>query len=151
MNIDKDIKDLNKYISFSKKSENFSHNTDYEWHKELGEKIENILKALEGKDCVIETQAHNEEVYEELVEKLEKELENKDKQIALEIKGRDILVNLNDNLKSELETYKKIEEKINQKRHYCLEIPEEHCRKYPTSECGKCIIDWARKEVEKCS
>ena len=37
--------------------------------------IENVLKALEGKDCVIETQAHNEEVYEELVEKLEKELE----------------------------------------------------------------------------
>ena len=34
-NIDEDIKDLNKYISFSKKSENFSHNTDYEWHKEL--------------------------------------------------------------------------------------------------------------------
>ena len=37
--------------------------------------ISNVLKALEGKDCVIETQAHNEEVYEELVEKLEKELE----------------------------------------------------------------------------
>ena len=47
MNIDKDIKDLNKYISFSKKSENFSHNTDYEWHKELGEKIENVLSELE--------------------------------------------------------------------------------------------------------
>lgn len=45
-NIDEDIKDLNKYISFSKKSENFSHNTDYEWHKELGEKIENLLSRL---------------------------------------------------------------------------------------------------------
>ena len=57
MNIDKDIKDLNKYISFSKKNENFSHNTDYEWHKELGEMIERTLSELEKKDKMINIMA----------------------------------------------------------------------------------------------
>ena len=51
-------------------------------------------------------------------------------------------------LKLELETYKKIEEKIKSKSHYCLEIPNEHCRKYTSEKCGECILDWARKEVE---
>lgn len=48
----------------------------------------------------------------------------------------------------EIEIYKKIEEEIKQKAHYCLEVPYEHCKKYKTSECGKCIIEWARKKVE---
>lgn len=42
-----DIKDLKKYISFSKKHENFSHDTDWKWHKEIGEKIERVLKENE--------------------------------------------------------------------------------------------------------
>lgn len=42
---EKDIEDLEKYISFSKKSENFSHDTDWKWNKELGEKIERLIKA----------------------------------------------------------------------------------------------------------
>ena len=48
----------------------------------------------------------------------------------------------------ELEIYKKLEEEIKQKANYCLEIPDEHCKKYTTAECGKCIIEWARKKVE---
>lgn len=47
MNIDKDIEDLEKYISFSKKDENFSNITDYVWHKELGKMIERTLSELE--------------------------------------------------------------------------------------------------------
>ena len=82
--------------------------------------ISNILKALEGKDCVIETQAHNEDVYEELVEKLEKELE----------------------------TYKKIAEKlaeyIAEKSNFCAN----KCCMNEECHDNDCIIDWARKEVE---
>lgn len=42
--MEEDINDLKKYISFSEKSENFSHNTDWDWHKELATKIENLIK-----------------------------------------------------------------------------------------------------------
>lgn len=45
--IEEDIKDLKKYISFSKKHENFSHDADWKWHKEIGEKIERVLKENE--------------------------------------------------------------------------------------------------------
>ena len=45
--IEEDIKDLKKYISFSKKHENFSHDVDWKWHKEIGEKIERVLKENE--------------------------------------------------------------------------------------------------------
>ena len=45
--IKEDIKDLKKYISFSKKHENFSHDVDWKWHKEIGEKIERVLKENE--------------------------------------------------------------------------------------------------------
>lgn len=45
--IEEDIKDLKKYISFSKQHENFSHDTDWKWHKEIGEKIERVLKENE--------------------------------------------------------------------------------------------------------
>lgn len=57
--IEEDIKDLKKYISFSKKHENFSHDTDYKWHKEIGEKIERVLK-------------ENEELKEEIEECISK-------------------------------------------------------------------------------
>ncbi len=49
---EEEIKDLESYISFSKKSNNFSHDTDYKWHKELGEKIEHLLQAY--KDAIID-------------------------------------------------------------------------------------------------
>lgn len=41
--IEKDIKDIEKYISFTSKRENFSHDTDWNWNKELANKIEHIL------------------------------------------------------------------------------------------------------------
>lgn len=42
-------------------------------NKELKKENEKLKHKIEGQECVIETQAHNEEVYEKLVMKLEKE------------------------------------------------------------------------------
>lgn len=42
-NIEEDIKDIKKYISFTSKRENFSHDTDWSWNKDLANKIEHVL------------------------------------------------------------------------------------------------------------
>ena len=54
------------------------------------------------------------------------------------------------------ETYKKIAEKLaellyrgDETDYICDLILGEHCVKYETGKCNQCIIDWARKEVEK--
>lgn len=59
--IEEDIKDIEKYISFTSKRENFSHDTDWNWNKDLANKIEHILsdykrvlKENEKKDELIE-------------------------------------------------------------------------------------------------
>ena len=41
--MEEDIKDIKKYISFTSKRENFSHDTDWNWNKDLANKIEHIL------------------------------------------------------------------------------------------------------------
>ena len=58
---EEDIKDIEKYISFTSKRENFSHDTDWNWNKDLANKIEHILsdykrvlKENEKKDELIE-------------------------------------------------------------------------------------------------
>jgi hypothetical protein len=38
------LEDLEKYISFANKHENFSNDADYKWHKELAGMIENLIK-----------------------------------------------------------------------------------------------------------
>ena len=53
--------------------------------------------------------------------------------------------------KSELETYKKIAEKLAEEMvlHGICSGVEESDKCYANEiQCGKCIIDWARKEVE---
>ena len=52
---------MEKYISFTSKRENFSHDTDWNWNKDLANKIEHILsdykrvlKENEKKDELIE-------------------------------------------------------------------------------------------------
>ncbi len=66
--IEEDIKDLEKYIKFSSKHENFEHDTDWNWHKELGEKIKRVLKENEElKEGIIPS-------YEETISELEKQL-----------------------------------------------------------------------------
>lgn len=41
--MEEDIKDLEKYIIFANKRENFSHDTDWKWNKELAIKIKNLI------------------------------------------------------------------------------------------------------------
>lgn len=82
--------------------------------------IENVLWALNGKDCIIETQAHNEEVLEKYIAKLEQELK----------------------------IYKKIAEKFAEHIDFCpnnFEITK--CEDYKNN-CTKCRLEYARKEAE---
>lgn len=51
------IKDLEKYISFANKNENFSHDTDWKWHQELASYIESLLKAYKQDEEVIDEMA----------------------------------------------------------------------------------------------
>lgn len=67
-NINKDIHMLKSYAGMTHKL------TDNQGRPKLDQAIENVLWALNGKDCIIETQSHNEEVLEEYIAKLEKEL-----------------------------------------------------------------------------
>lgn len=65
--IEEDIKDIEKYISFTSKRENFSHDTDWNWNKDLANKIEHILsdykRVLKENEELLEvkvsTSAHN--------------------------------------------------------------------------------------------
>lgn len=41
--LEEDIKDIEKYINFTSKRENFRHDTDWYWSKDLASKIEHIL------------------------------------------------------------------------------------------------------------
>lgn len=62
-----------------------------------------------------------------------------------------------DEVNAELETYKKIAEKLADyivitdinEDIICADIPEEICEQRAIGDCKQCIIDWARKEVEK--
>ena len=57
------------------------------------------------------------------------------------------------NVLSDRETWKKIAEKLADKLMVlddgCKHIPTEICNEYSNGRCIQCIIDWARKEVEK--
>lgn len=77
--IEEDIKDIKKYISFTSKRENFSHDTDWNWNKDLANKIEHILseykRVLEKNEVLLK----ENEKKDELIEKMKKYLlkENK--------------------------------------------------------------------------
>lgn len=51
---EKIIKNLEKYISFANKNENFSHDTDWKWHQELASYIESLLKAYKQDEKMID-------------------------------------------------------------------------------------------------
>lgn len=79
--------------------------------------------------------------------------ENEDKLSELETnkKAVDNLLVKNAELKQELETYKKIAEKLAEEMvlHGICSGVEESDKCYANEiQCNKCIIDWARKEVE---
>lgn len=65
-----DIKDIEKYISFTSKRENFSHDTDWNWNKDLANKIEHILsdykRVLEINEVLLK---ENEELKNKIMDK----------------------------------------------------------------------------------
>ena len=79
------MSDLDKDIEIVKEVQAiFEHLKIHGWVKDITKEvdidkviqaIEKVLWALNGKDCVIETQSHNEEVLEKYIAKLEQELE----------------------------------------------------------------------------
>ena len=53
--------------------------------KQLQEENEELKYKIKGQECVIETQVHNEEVYESIFEKLEKENKELKKQVKSDV------------------------------------------------------------------
>lgn len=54
-------------------------------NKELRKENEELKYKIKGQECVIETQVHNEEVYESIFEKLEKENKELKKQVKSDV------------------------------------------------------------------
>jgi chromosome segregation ATPase len=97
----------------------------YKYDNEVKQAIENVLKELE--ELQDDLSIHEETSFEFQEENIK--------------------------LRKELETYKKIAKKLADKlveiEDGCKHIPTEICNEYSNGRCIKCIIDWARKEVEK--
>lgn len=84
--LEEDIKDLEKYIIFANKSENFSHDTDWKWNKELAIKIKNLInrnKELEEYNMKYIVQLTDEQ-YRNLVDIIRKEVNNEWKSKVIE-------------------------------------------------------------------
>lgn len=47
MELEEAIEDVKKYISFANKEENFSSTFEFNWHKDLANRIDIVLKELE--------------------------------------------------------------------------------------------------------
>lgn len=64
--IEEDIKDIEKYISFTSKRENFSHDTDWNWNKDLANKIEHILsdykRVLKENEELLQEKINNQKI-----------------------------------------------------------------------------------------
>lgn len=137
--IEEDIKDIEKYISFTSKRENFSHDTDWNWNKDLANKIEHILsdykrvlkeneELLEVKvsasahNRILELEKENEE-YKKAVNVVNKEKadwirayqEEKDKQFNL----------INKTLSNDYIPVQKVKDKIEEIDKIYNDIPED--------------------------
>lgn len=82
--IEKDIKDLENYISFSRKHENFSNDTEWNFHKETANKIEHILLDYKKLQEEFKQVDHECDRLEQKELKLEKENEEYKKQLDLD-------------------------------------------------------------------
>lgn len=107
-NIERNIKDLRNYISFSSKSCNFSDDEDWKFCKETADKIQHILSAYE------KLQKENEElsIVKNLVESFELNQIQADKYILMAKEGF-----LNSSYKKLLDDFiakKKIESKVSE-------------------------------------
>ena len=104
--MEEDIKNIEKYISFTSKSENFSHDTDWNWNKDLANKIEHILS--DYKRVLKEN-----EMYKKNSEIMSKENLSTAEQLKVEIKENFRLkYQLENNRKEYQETYKDVREEL---------------------------------------
>ena len=133
------MSDLDKDIEIVKEVQAiFEHLKIHGWVKDITKEvdidkviqaIEKVLWALNGKDCVIETQSHNEEVLEKYIAKLEKELK----------------------------TYKKMAERLAEEVEYLHTVivdflgswQEDYVLENDVNTTKEAVLDCARKEVEK--
>ena len=116
--IEEDIKDIKKYISFTSKRENFSHDTDWNWNKDLANKIEHILsdykRTLKENEIL---KKEKEQAWEEWnnLEQGSYETEQKLKQQIKELQRE------NEELKNQEETARKVNELLVER--YSTSIP----------------------------
>lgn len=108
--IEEDIKDIEKYISYTSKRENFSHDTDWNWNKDLANKIEHILS--DYKRILKE----NEELKEE----------NEYNKILLDMNNNFTIDKKTGNYKWNVIEIQKVKDKI---RHY-QELQDNYIKKY---------------------
>ena len=118
--IEEDIKDIEKYISFTSKRENFSHDTDWNWNKDLANKIEHIL--LDYKRVLKEN-----EIYKKNSEIMSKENLSTAEQLKVEIKENFRLKNqLENNRKEYQETYKDVREELKELKKENEELKDKY-------------------------
>lgn len=86
--IEEDIKDIEKYISFTSNRQNFSHDTDWNWNKDLANKIEHVLsdykRALKENE-LLRTDIESWKKYCEEIEEEQTEMSNKNCELEFEI------------------------------------------------------------------
>ena len=153
------MNNLNKDIEILKEVQAiFEHLKNHGWVKDITKEvdidkviqaIEKVLWALNGKDCVIETQSHNKELKWEFygkdkiiigtaiftLEELQSAVNNKFKRDKEKIKKQD----------KELETYKKIAEKLAEE---WFDFDKLFMIRGKDIHSAKQLLDLARKEVE---
>ena len=99
--MEENLKDLQKYISFANKSENFSYNSDWQWHKELATEIENLIKGYKE----LEEMLKNRIKY---TNELEKDLfENCNNYVISKSKVREKIEELEKEIKPQQEDFKR--------------------------------------------
>lgn len=123
--LDEDIKDLEKYIAFSKKNYNFSHDTDWKWHEELSEKIQHLIEAYKDVKREAEDQKDKNFGYTVKIALLEKdkiELQNYMKKYLIPKSTIDLIYIPKSKIKEKIEELEKekntVIEEINFKAFY---------------------------------
>ena len=129
--IEEDIKDIEKYISFTSKRENFSHDTDWNWNKDLANKIEHILSDYKR------------------VLKENEELKFKERsRIIGEYGDAEIHDVINKTLSNDYISVQKVKDKIEELQNGPLKINENNKYYYETEAYNKIIIQVLQELLE---
>lgn len=126
--IEEDIKDIEKYISFTSKRENFSHDTDWNWNKDLANKIEHILSDYKR---VLEI---NEVLLKENEELKNIELKSKGGAIKVSLEG---ILSLENKIKQLEKENFDLKNSLSWRINYCQELEKdlfENCENFVISK-----------------